>query len=395
MIPPKHYESPKFELGSIPAVSPTLAEILRNCPLQATFYRVPELKHFVVSNPKAWLGIAYHEVLEQLWLPRDDDSPGAKLVDDLWLAAIGPLRQKALAHPLDCRFETPEKWPGYYLVRACLSIRAQEALSRKSQFRSFGESVNVIPYVREKQLSAMGGKLIGKPDVISCDEIWDYKSGSIYDEVSEGTRVVKEGYVRQLLLYGHLVKENYGKYPAKGKLLPMQGEVVEIKLEPEVCAKEAVEAVHLLDSANAKLADSTDVSAVATPSAASCRWCKFKLVCPAFWQEVDETWAEELGNAAVRGRLKTSPALLHNGRAFSLSIDVTGGTTTATEVTVAPLDKEIHQNLSEFELGEEVRIVSLFLRRDGQLAPTNATVCYRESDCPSFSLHGGSQKISN
>lgn len=393
MIPPKHEASPKFELGSIPAVSPTLAEILRNCPLQATFYRVPELNHFVLSNPKAWLGIAYHEVLEKLWLPRDDDFDGVQLVEDFWLAAISALRQKALAHPLDRRFESPEKWPGYYLVRACLSIRAQEALSGKSQFRSINESVKVIPYVREKQLAAMGGKLVGKPDVISSDEVWDYKSGNIYDEVSEGTRVVKEGYIRQLLLYGHLVKENYGAYPAKGKLLPMQGGVVEIKLEPEACAKEAAEAVHLLDSANATLSGSTDVSTVATPSAASCRWCRFKLVCPAFWQQVDETWAEELGNAAVRGRLKTSPALLHNGRAFSLSIDVTGGTTAATEVTVAPLDKEIHQNLSEFEPGEEVRIVNLFLRRDGQLAPTNATVCYRESDCPSFSVAPKDQQL--
>lgn len=392
MIPPKYEVSPKFELGPIPAVSPTLAETLRNCPLQATFYRVPELNYFLLSNPKAWLGIAYHEVLEKLWRPRDDELNGAQLVDDLWLAAISALRQKALEHPLDRRFETPEKWPGYYLVRACLGIRAQEALSRKSQFRSINESVHVIPYLREKQLAAMGGKLIGKPDVVSCDEVWDYKSGSIYDEVSEGTRVVKEGYIRQLLLYGHLVKENYGKYPAKGKLLPMQGELVEIKLEPEVCAKEALEAVHLLDSANAKLSDSTDVSAVATPSAASCRWCKFKLICPAFWQEVDETWADQLGSAAVRGRLKRSPALIHNGRAFSLPIDVNCGTTTATEVTVAPLDKEIHRDLSEFEQGEEVRIVGLFLRRDGQLAPTNATVCYRESDCPSFSLYSSPPK---
>jgi hypothetical protein len=386
VTPSKDETSREFKLRSISAVSPTLAEILRNCPLQATFYQVPELNHFVLSNPKAWLGIAYHEVLEKLWLPRDDDSTDDQLVEDLWISAIGTLRQKALAHQFDNRFENPEKWPGYYLVWACLTIRAQEALSRKSQLRLLSESVNAIPYVREKQLAAMGGKLIGKPDVISPDEIWDYKSGSIYDEVSEGVRVVKEGYARQLLLYGQLVRENYGKYPARGKLLPMQGETVEIELEPEQCAKEAADAVHILDSANAKLADSTDVPTIATPSASSCRWCKFKLVCPAFWQQVDVTWAEELGSAAVKGRLKTTPALIHNGQAFSLSIDVTAGTTGANEITVAPLNKETHRSLSEFKQGEVVRLVNLFLRRDGQLAPTNATVCYRESDCPAFSL---------
>lgn len=291
MCPQEHEASSDFKVGLIPAVSPTLAEILRNCPLQATFYRLPELNHFVLSNPKAWLGIAYHEVMEKLWLPLNDDgSSGEELVEDLWTSAISTLLQRALAHPLDSRFQKPEKWPGYYLVRACLNIRAQEVLNKSSQVRSLSQSADTIPFVREKQLAAMGGKLIGKPDVISGDEIWDYKSGNIYDDVSEGTRVVKEGYVRQLLLYAYLVKENYGKYPVKGKLLPMQGEPVEIELEPEKCAKEAVDAVYLLDSANAKLADSTDVSAIATPSASSCRWCKFKLVCPAFWQQVNVTW---------------------------------------------------------------------------------------------------------
>jgi len=387
MIPSKHEASSDFKLGLIPAVSPTLAEILRNCPLQANFYRLRDLNHFVLSNPKAWLGIAYHEVMEKLWLPiNDDDSTGEHLVEGLWTSAITTLQQRALAHPLDSRFETPEKWPGYYLVRACLNIRAQEALNKSSRVRSLSQSVDATPHVREKQLAAMGGKLIGKPDVISGEEIWDYKSGSLYDEVSEGTRVVKEGYVRQLLLYGHLVKENYGKYPVRGKLLPMQGETVEIELEPEECAKEAVDAVHLLDSANAKLADSTDVPAIATPSPSSCRWCKFKVVCPAFWQQVDVTWGEELGSAAVRGRLKTTPTQIHNGQAFSLSIEVAAGTSGEKEITVAPLNKETHRSLSEFKQGEEVRIVNLFLRRNGQLAPTNATVCYRESDCPAFSL---------
>ncbi len=55
-----------FELKPIQAISPSLAEILRNCPLQAAISRISGIKRFVLDNPKAWLGTAYYDVLEKL-----------------------------------------------------------------------------------------------------------------------------------------------------------------------------------------------------------------------------------------------------------------------------------------------------------------------------------------
>lgn len=381
--------SPNFKLQPIQTVSPSLVEILRTCPLQAALSRIYELRQFVLGNPKAWLGIAYHGVLERLWMPVGESLTGEQLVERLWLTAIDTLRQRALAHPLDHRFSMPEKWPGFYLVRACLGIRAREVINDQPRVGgSRTPSDGIVTHARETKLTAMGGKLSGKPDVITSDEIWDYKSGSVYDETPEGVKTVKQGYVRQLLLYGHLVHENYGKCPAKGKLLPMQGGTVEIDLDSETCANEAGEAVRLLDSFNASLTASSDVTEIATPSPSACRWCNFKLLCPAFWREVNDGWVKELGSAAVRGSLKGTPAAIHNARAFSVPIDVSAGTTAAIEMTIAPFDKQVYPYLSELRIEEEVRIINLFPRRDGQLAPTSATVCSRSSDCPEFSLGG-------
>jgi len=376
-----------FELDPLPAVSPSLAETLRNCPLQAALSRVSSIRGFVLGNPKAWLGTAYHEVLKKLWSPTEEDLTAEELVEHLWASAIDTLRQQATAHPLDRRFAEPEKWPGYHLVRACVRIRAQQALAEHPRRAATGESPGgSTATVRERDLSAMDGKLVGKPDVVMDDEIRDYKSGRVCDEMPDGTQTVKQGYVRQLRLYGHLVHEIRGQCPSKGKLLPMQGETVEIDLDPETCAAEAAAAVNLLDSFNAQLANALDASDLATPSPIACRWCQFKALCPAFWTNVDGGWAKELGSSSVCGILKDAPAIIHNGRAFSISIEVTVGTIDATEVTISPLDRAIHNDLADFQADDAVRIVNLYQRRDGQLAPTPATLCFGDATCPSFTL---------
>lgn len=244
--------------------------------------------------------------------------------------------------------------------------------------------------IREQELSAMDGKLIGKPDVVIGNEVHDYKSGNVYDETPDGIQIVKLSYIRQLRLYGHLVHEARGHCPNKGKLLPMRGGTVEINLDPEMCVAEAVEAVNLLDSFNAQLVHVSDARELATPSPSACRWCQYKVLCSAFWSNVHEGWAEELGSAAVCGVMTEAPMLIHNDKAFSLSICVTNGTTDASVVTIMPLNRAVH-DLSHFQIGEAVRIVNLYQRGDGQLAPTKSTLCFRDSECPLFKASGVSQ----
>jgi hypothetical protein len=377
--------SAQIVLEPIAAISPSLAEALRNCPLQAALSCIPSLRRFVLGNPRAWLGTAYHEVLEKLWRPVEEDLTVDELVEHLWSRAIETIMEQASGHPLDRRFSEPEKWPGYYLARACVQVRAEQALAELPREREAGSPCGSAKAetMRERELSAMGGRLFGKPDVVLPDEIHDYKSGSMFEEASDGSHVIKQRYVRQLRLYGHLVHATGGQCPSKGKLLPMQGETVEINLDPDTCQAAAEEAVNLLDAFNERLATASGPTNLATPSPGACRWCQFKAICPAFWASVDEQWAGDLGSAAVRGHLASSPAMIHNGGAFSLAVEVMGGTVSAGELTIAPLNTTVHE-LDHLRQGDGIRIVNLYQRSDDQLAPTAATLCFRESDCPSF-----------
>lgn len=375
----------RIKLEPIAAISPSLAETLRNCPLQAALSRIPSLRRFVLGNPKAWLGTAYHEVLEKLWSPVEENLTDDELVEHLWSRAIENIRAQASGRPLDRRFSEPEKWPGYFLARACVQVRAQQALAELPREQASGSprDSQKSGTMREKDLSAMDGRLVGKPDVVLPGEIRDYKSGNIFETTADGSQIVKQGYVRQLRLYGHLVHTTSGQCPSKGKLLPMQGEAVEIDLGPNTCQAAAEEAVNLLDTFNERLATASGPNDLATPSPHACRWCQFKAICPVFWANVDESWAGDLGSAAVRGNLASPPATIHNGRAFSLAVEVMNGTVAAGALTIAPLNTTVHE-LDHFRDGDGVRIVNLYQRSDSQLAPTAATFCVRECDCPSF-----------
>ena len=57
---------PMLELPEIRATSPTLAETMRACLLRAGLSKASGSSNFVLGNPKAWLGTAYHEVLEKI-----------------------------------------------------------------------------------------------------------------------------------------------------------------------------------------------------------------------------------------------------------------------------------------------------------------------------------------
>lgn len=109
----------KFE-----AVSPTLAETMRLCKLRAGLSRAEGAREQVLGNPKAWLGTAYHTVLEAVGREHGNDIDG--LVRDLWSAAIEQQYARSRAHRFDKRFGPPESWPGYHMVAAMALVRAKE-----------------------------------------------------------------------------------------------------------------------------------------------------------------------------------------------------------------------------------------------------------------------------
>lgn len=361
---------------------------MRVCLLRAGLSRASGGSKFVLGNPKAWLGTAYHEVLEKIVHVDLGQEPLLDAVARLWNEAVAAQERRAKAHALDRRFGPPVGWPGYHVARASVLLRAEELAGKptppelpiEKQTRSIEAAAATL---REHEFTAFGGKLLGRPDVVRADEVVDYKSGAIFEhDAATQTDVVKATYVRQLHIYAYLVKQQLGWWPQRGILLPLGGAGIEIAFEPSACEREAKEALALLDEYNDRLRAGAGPEDFASPSPENCRWCQYKLVCSSFWKTSSPAWSGHLDGAAVEGVLADGPAMIHAGAARAVSLDIQGGSEVRRRAQIAPLNISTHPAVTTLAPGDSVRFIGLRARPDGVLAPSDRTVLFRLKDLP-------------
>lgn len=369
-----------IRLRRIETVSPTLAELLRQCKLRAGLSRAEGSSRYVLGNPKAWLGTAYHAVLEAAGGANPIEIEG--IVAKTWDSAVQAEYQRARSHPLDKRYGPPESWPGYHLVRAMALVRARELVASdpgKNGSTATGESPS--PAWREREFSGAEGRIIGRPDVVRPGEVIDFKTGAVLED--EDLEEVRPAYMRQLRLYAFLVKETLGWWPQRAVLMPMTGPPVAIEIDPAECEAEAVEAIRLLEEYNTALNRGADVVDLASPSPEACRWCPFQLLCPAFWSALGPDWKQEFCSGAVAGTAMERPRAIHGGAALSLSITAVQGTEPPSErISLSPLDPSIHSDLLRVQAGDRVRVTGLYRRADDRVAPTIRTQIALERALP-------------
>jgi hypothetical protein len=368
--------------------------MMRTCLLQAGLSRASGSADFVLGNPRSWLGSAYHEVLEKIVDINLEQESLEAAVERLWNEAIKPQQNRAELHALDHRFGGPSSWPGYHLARASVLIRAEEIVSRNEPARAPNTTqalgAGSARTIRERQLTAFGGKLHGRPDVIRSNEVVDYKSGAIVEhDAAAQTEIVKVAFVRQLRIYGYLAKQEFGWWPPRGILLPLGGAGLEVRLVPAECEREASEAVALLDAYNAKVHADAAIEEFASPSPQACCWCTYKLLCPIFWRSASPLWSGYLDGAAVEGPVAGSPIVIHAGAARAITVDIQAGTEERCRVQIAPLSQTIHPTATTILTSERVRLVGLAARPDNVLVPTQRTVLARVVDLPSIVVAKG------
>jgi hypothetical protein len=279
--------SETIRLKPLEVVSPTLAELLRQCKLRAGLSRAEGADRYVLGNPKAWLGAAYHAVLNAAG--RASPSEIETVVTKTWDSAVQGEYERARSHPLDRRFGPPESWPGHHLVRALVFVRARElVLSGPGKNGSAASGESAAFPCREREFSGAGGRIIGRPDVVRPGEVIDFKTGDVFED--QDMEEVRPAYMRQLRLYAFLVKETFGWCPQRAVLLPMTGAPVAIELDPQECEAEAAQAIRLMTEYNEFLTRSIDIINLASPSPATRRWCPVQLLCPAFWIAIGPNW---------------------------------------------------------------------------------------------------------
>lgn len=366
----------RLQLPPIPTTSPSLAESMRACLLRAGLTKAAGVWAYVLGHPKAWLGTAYHGVLERL--PELNSEEAMSRIQELWREEIGRLEQQASRHALNRRFGPATTWRAYYLVLETLKLRAANLVPAP---RSERENIPVESF-REEEFIGFGGKLKGKPDLGRGDEIIDFKTGNIYEssEDENSTPAVKQAYIRQLRIYAYLVHQATGRWPRRALLYPIAGPPVEVDVDPAACLREANEAVALLDRYNDEIAKKVPPASLASPSQESCQWCPFKILCPAFWTDAREGW--KLDGDAISGVLVSSPQPIYGGDAYSLSIRIDGGTVNHGTVTLASFPNSVHPNIALLTASSRIRLVGLTSRASGTPAPSIRTVVFAEDAIP-------------
>jgi CRISPR/Cas system-associated exonuclease Cas4 (RecB family) len=197
------------------------------------------------------------------------------------------------------RFGAPEDWPKFELKRARL-------LRLTRRLRDLLDALpDDVTLATEMPLSACEGRLYGVADLVvrspRSHKIVDYKTGTVVDRLSGE---VREAYKRQLQMYAYLEAETFGTWPETAHLLPLEGQPVEIEVDPEACAALAEEAIDLLEEFNAD----TPGPQPGSPGPAACESCHFVAMCPAFWDAYATGWGDDLVAAAGTVlRVRSSP----------------------------------------------------------------------------------------
>jgi hypothetical protein len=142
--------------------------------------------------------------------------------------------------------------------------------------------------------------------------------------------------------------------------------------------------LELLDGYNHKLRAGGTAAKLASPSPEACKWCPYQMLCPAFWEAGDDSWAKPIGAASVGGEALAPPRLIHGGAALVLSLSADEGTGPLGAVDLAPLNPKIHTSLAQVQAGTRVRATGLARRADGTVIPVVRTVIARSEDLPAI-----------
>jgi len=366
----------RIVLTPLARTSPTLWSHMRLCSLRGAFASSHAVDRWILHDPRAWLGVAFHKVMEASRRP----SATAATPEEAWSAAVREAAAAAAHHPLDARFAAPERWPGYFLVRQRALSSAQDVIAanidgaRPSAPRQEGVSAT------ERGLQARGGRLVGRPDRFDGRILTEYKS-SMPDPAWRGAEAVLEGFRRQLRLYAAIIAEVIGRWPIQGRVVAASGQTMEVPLVPAACDTEASAALAALDDLNRGLAASVAPETLARPGEDSCGGCPFQALCPAFWPWLEAAGSSGLPDAAAAGVLDQIE-LGQDGDLYTAYLAVQQPSIPS-GIQPLVLRQTIHGDLTASPPGAHWRIISARLKQDGRLSADPSTCVFSLDDLPS------------
>jgi hypothetical protein len=295
----------------------------------------------------------------------------------LWDGAVRDLLAAAAGHRLDQRFASPERWPGYYLVRQ----RAITSAVRSGLSTRTGAPLAKQPPSAsgtEKLLTARDGLLAGRPDQFDRQSVTEYKSALPDAGWREAASLI-EGYWRQLRLYAVLVGETAG-WPATARIVSASGQVLEQAVDRRESEREADAAVAGLQALNEALQNGCGVSELASPGEVACAQCQYQAICPAFWSWCAASSWPQLREPAACGTVESIDHGV-DGDLYAITLELDGAHGEGGPLSLA-LRRSVHGDLTACPQGSAVRIVHAHLRRDGRLRADISTCVFSVDELP-------------
>jgi hypothetical protein len=359
-------------LGPLENTSPTAAAQMTICGLRAGLSSCKEADAWVLHDPRLWLGIALHSLLEKA----RNGVVGTDL-GDAWQTEVRHFTQQAELHQFDRRFSNLVRWPNYYLMEErALSVAAELVAAQNNTAGSRCAQGQRLPHSgTERRLVARSGRLVGRPDRFDQNSITDYKSNLPDTSTALEVQIFRQDR-RQIQIYAAIIAESFGFWPTTGIIAGASGETAEFPLAPAECDAEADAAVADLAAWNRALSSASRPSDIASPSESSCGRCRFQLVCPAFW-----TWLVRRSPSGTPSRAPVAAAgvlksiqLGNDGDLQTISLDGVVSTQPGMIATSLVTRRSIHGTLLPSDIGSECRIVGAEMRRDGRLTADWLTV---------------------
>jgi hypothetical protein len=365
-----------------------MAEDMHICGLRAGFASLAESNRWVLHDPRAWLGVAFHSLLQNVAQTRF-----ALDLETAWDNEVNRLAILAADHQFDRRFRDPTRWPSYYLVRQRALSSAREMISKRASAISYQpvigsakiEPARIASKGIEKKLFARSGRLAGRPDRFDDSTIIDFKS-SLPDATAPKRAEILARYERQLQIYAAIIADVFGYWAKTGIIVAASGATISFDLDPKQCDAEADAAVVALSRWNASLLAASRADELAVPSASACEYCRFQLICPAFWRWVlTAPKVSPHGTSAATGTLVAVQS--GNDRDLQTLHFSNIAAMHSTESNQALVIRcSIHGDHVSKAIGTVCRITDASVRPDGRLRADLSTIIECENELPSIDM---------
>lgn len=297
-------------------IQPSQVYYWEKCPLRAVFSIEYKDRPIFPRHPDSELGSLIHLFIQKkdLWNINSVES-----FEEKWKSKVEEIDAAYLNNKLQ-KIYFPIKWNSkYFAVKKNLLKKSllKENKSKKSESKI---------YILKEEWRDDGIDIGGHIDYIVLNEkkeiieIADTKTGRIF-EFANRRKVIKENYIKQLLLYAHIIKSKQDFYP-KCCIVDIEGNKYYLEINEDIIVKEIKKAIELKERINKSIEES-DFNSLANPIWDNCFNCNYRPLCDQyktkFINNFDNKRVDVFGEVIeIKGVSKYEIKLLINGKEIFL-----------------------------------------------------------------------------